>query len=849
MSTRRARIKAVTSLPPRRKNADTADKNKQEVEKTIKSPRTPRSSNKNNENLQKTSPGPKPLPPLLPLQAVSPKLVNTSSPQNKTTKASTPTVLKIIKFPDKVPVITTTSAFKANVFASPQAVKSSPDRKHIASLIIPSPKRNIHRPTVSQLEKLDKDVCDSGSEDFQRENRSESDNVASGLGENKSDVPDDYSVPSVPESVTDEAVMDGIVPLQPTRSAPKPIDLLKNEIISEDAKVLFDPIVPLPSPSKVRPKLRPVPRLGPHRRNSIQGSASESEDETRRALLGSGSVTPAPPRQRHDSHTSHITLQSLVSRDVSRVRNDSVCSSVSVATVPPTTAASPTKEKHISKSRRHEMNRRMTAMRRRRETVQRDKLTMYDLIFYNPTTNPIVPTQDELKVKEANEKEVDRKVKEAEEVDPDDPPEPAESAAPVPQIKLGPNGEIVLDEQSLVIKQTKDRVISSVVHEGAWSGGGRYSRAARAADWSESETVRFYRALAAIGTDFSLMAPLFPGRTRRELKTKFKKEERLNCAQVDKALRSVTRWDVVQLQQEFSDERAAAEEGARVRRHELARARRAERRRQRVAHDFQMRYSKSSKALETSVSSNHNDPRSVDDLLRDSLSEKRQSAATPTRQKSGIEPTCANDLIKMAMQANRQRTKSEQSNHSNIQTPKPNNVPLARAEQIGHPSTRTPKSNYATLTTVNNYPKHLGKSNVEIASISRTDTPQLSVKTPEIINSLPTTPTNIETGSLVVLTVNDPKSPTKKMLQTYIAHGGGRLTPVELPPSILSSVVGYMKKGTPRSNASTTPSPQLMSPNSVTSQDSRTSGNPSVIKVNPSPAKKQRHSSFTITQL
>lgn len=64
--------------------------------------------------------------------------------------------------------------------------------------------------------------------------------------------------------------MDGIIPLQPACSAPKPIDLLKNEIISEKAEVLFDPIVPLPSPSKVRPKLRPVPRLAPLRRNSVQ---------------------------------------------------------------------------------------------------------------------------------------------------------------------------------------------------------------------------------------------------------------------------------------------------------------------------------------------------------------------------------------------------------------------------------------------------------------------------------------------------------------------------------------------------------------------------------------------------
>lgn len=80
----------------------------------------------------------------------------------------------------------------------------------------------------------------------------------------------DYSVPSVPECITEDTVMDGIVPLQAVSTAPKPLALLKNEIISENAEVLFDPIVPLPSPSKVRPKLRPVPRLAPLRRNSVQ---------------------------------------------------------------------------------------------------------------------------------------------------------------------------------------------------------------------------------------------------------------------------------------------------------------------------------------------------------------------------------------------------------------------------------------------------------------------------------------------------------------------------------------------------------------------------------------------------
>uniref|UniRef100_S4PX87 Uncharacterized protein n=1 Tax=Pararge aegeria TaxID=116150 RepID=S4PX87_9NEOP len=134
---------------------------------------------------------------------------------------------------------------------------------------------------------------------------------------------------------------------------------------------------------------------------------------------------------------------------------------------------------------------------------------------------------------------------------------------------------------------------------------------------------------------------------------------------------------------------------------------------------------------------------------------------------------------------------------------------------------------------------------IEDMANSRTNTPSLLIKTPEAINALQI-PKNIENGSLVVLTVNDPSSPAKKMLQTYIANGPGKLTPVDLPPNILNYVVGYMKKGTPKgSNLSS--SPQLMSPSSVTSIESHNSA-PSV-SVLPNPAKRQRHSSYTITQL
>lgn len=54
-----------------------------------------------------------------------------------------------------------------------------------------------------------------------------------------------------------------------------------------------------------------------------------------------------------------------------------------------------------------------------------------------------------------------------------------------------------------------------------------------------SETNKFYNALSTVGTDFSMINAIFPNRKRRELKNKFKREERRNGALVEKALRKL----------------------------------------------------------------------------------------------------------------------------------------------------------------------------------------------------------------------------------------------------------------------------------------------------------------------
>ncbi|CAG9564084.1 unnamed protein product [Danaus chrysippus] len=746
MSTRRARIKAVNFLPLRRKNTETSEnknkvsESKDNAEKKSTDSQTPlplvSANQEENTSLIKNTPENQNSGTNTPSKEQS---LNKSPAAHNTTpgepphKANTSTSLK-----DKAQTIN--SVKSTNIFVSP--LRRDSPKKTFASPIVPSPKiiRNVEQklntPLIGRKTPVAQKINESNELQISGSVINITHNITNESRKN------DQSEPGTPTTVNDEA-MDGIIPLQSASTAPKPIELLKSEIISENAEVLFDPIVPLPSPSKVRPKLRPAPRLGPHRRNSVQGSASESEDESRRSLL-SGGNTPAHQRQRQDSQMSHNTFVSLPNR---RSRNE----------------------------------RRLNAMRRR-ENVKRDSLTMYDLIFYNPTSNPIVPDDDEINAKEANEKEIlENKKEETKQVD-----TPKENAAPVPQIKLGPNGTIMIDEESLVIKQTEsDRKVSSVVHEGSWSKSSGYkAKHLRSRDWSSAETVRFYRALAVIGTDFSLMAPLFPDRTRRELKFKFKKEERMNGAQVDKALRSTIEWDVLRLKEEFKEERALAAKQAERERQILLEEKKMERDRLKAARETRVRCSRGSKALSSNM--------------------------MPGLNKVHNEVFTANGIIERA--------------------------------------TRRPHKNKQEITqgTDKNKDNQLDVSqNTQNQDLAVSKLPPMQSKTPEVINTLPPIPPNIETGSLVVLTVDDPSSPAKKMLQTYIARGPGQLTPVALPTTFLNSVVGYMKKNKGQG------SPQIMSPGSAASYDSRSSGTPGIqnISVLPSPAKRQRHSSFTITQL
>lgn len=135
-----------------------------------------------------------------------------------------------------------------------------------------------------------------------------------------------------------------------------------------------------------------------------------------------------------------------------------------------------------------------------------------------------------------------------------------ESNLPVPQIKIGPSGEIILDEQSVVMENTqvakqKEQIQKSQIVDGdSTATYGIYKKAPRSLPWSQKETLRFYKALNLIGTDFTIMANLFPTRNRRELKIKFKKEEKSNIQLIERAIKDPCCYNFAELKREVEVE-------------------------------------------------------------------------------------------------------------------------------------------------------------------------------------------------------------------------------------------------------------------------------------------------------
>jgi len=120
-------------------------------------------------------------------------------------------------------------------------------------------------------------------------------------------------------------------------------------------------------------------------------------------------------------------------------------------------------------------------------------------------------------------------------------PEPAEAYSG-PRVRVV-DGQIVVDQASLEVSQAPtDTDLQALERIEEHHGtkhitSASFMRRDAGGRWTADENERFYEGLRCWGTDFEMMARMFPGRTRHQIKLKYNREERQNPLRVDQALK------------------------------------------------------------------------------------------------------------------------------------------------------------------------------------------------------------------------------------------------------------------------------------------------------------------------
>lgn len=195
-------------------------------------------------------------------------------------------------------------------------------------------------------------------------------------------------------------------------------------------------------------------------------------------------------------------------------------------------------KKDLTKSVRPMVSKKLTRKTEYLHKPVESTMKISDLIYLNPTTNPM-PKDDNEVVQEFDVK-VDKAVAEEDLT--------AESSSSAPQIRIDEKGEIVIDEESLVVREKKKYDFKSMPltdgNKDEFVSSRSFKKQSFSGPWTVRDTATFYLGLKTLGTDFTSLTRLFPGRTREELKKKFKREERVNGNLVETALMNRHSFDM-----------------------------------------------------------------------------------------------------------------------------------------------------------------------------------------------------------------------------------------------------------------------------------------------------------------
>ncbi|KAF7307099.1 HTH myb-type domain-containing protein [Mycena indigotica] len=117
------------------------------------------------------------------------------------------------------------------------------------------------------------------------------------------------------------------------------------------------------------------------------------------------------------------------------------------------------------------------------------------------------------------------------------------------QVRIGPNGETIIDEDSLAVDRTEEVDTTNYVHvvesdNTKFVNSASYTKKCRGSRWSAEETELFFEALAQHGENYELISLVLPGRSRTACKNKFKAEDKKDSARINRCLESKTPIDM-----------------------------------------------------------------------------------------------------------------------------------------------------------------------------------------------------------------------------------------------------------------------------------------------------------------
>ncbi|KAF8506721.1 hypothetical protein F5888DRAFT_1629905 [Russula emetica] len=117
------------------------------------------------------------------------------------------------------------------------------------------------------------------------------------------------------------------------------------------------------------------------------------------------------------------------------------------------------------------------------------------------------------------------------------------------QVRIGPNGETIVDEESLFVNRAEEHETDNYVHveesdATKFVNSGSYSKKFRGTRWTAEETDLFYAALSQFGENYELMSYVLPGRDRKACKAKFKTEDKKNSQRINYCLKNRIPYDM-----------------------------------------------------------------------------------------------------------------------------------------------------------------------------------------------------------------------------------------------------------------------------------------------------------------